>query len=39
MIFTCYGDDFELFKDTIGGVVKFKVVNMLIWLFFKMIFV
>jgi hypothetical protein len=33
MIFTCYGDDFELFKDTIGGVVKFKEGNMLIIIF------
>jgi hypothetical protein len=33
MIFTCYGDDFELFKGKIGGVVKFKECNRLMVIF------
>jgi hypothetical protein len=30
MVFTCYGDDFVLFKDKIGGIVDFRDDN--VWM-------
>jgi hypothetical protein len=33
MVFTCYGDDFELFKGKIGGAVDFRDYNVLMVIF------